>query len=157
MTSAISIPDSANVVEIDWYDDSEQVVVRPRKQSRFTIQKDRAIEALRAANEVEKFTKQFNLLLEVLGGWIKAHTAGISVAVVTLHDNSLAFVVVQRNPSYDERFQDEISNLEFSIAHDADLSLIKMRTVLLPPVGQDDMRSFLDERMILTYHHGQRT
>ena len=118
-----------------------------------TNQKDRAIEALRLASQG---AEQFDFLLEVLARWLKDRTASVSQATVTLHENSLAFVVVQKNESYDEKFQDDLSDLEFAIAQDHDLNLITLRTVLLPPVDAAALASFLDSRLIFTYRHGQR-
>ena len=125
---AIPVPDLANVLEIDWFDGTDEIGVTPRNQIRFTIQKDRAIEALRIANNTERFTSQFNLLLNTLGRWVKQHASGIRSAIVTLQDNSLMFVVVQSAISYDEILQDDLSEIDFAVAHDADLDLIKSRT-----------------------------
>jgi hypothetical protein len=150
------LPDFCNAVEIDWYDENDKVVVRPRNEQRFSIQKDRAIEVLRMVKETDRFNMQFNLLLGNLGKWIRDRAESIRAAIVTLQDNSLVLVVVQSGASYDEQFQEDLSDLDFRVAQDADLDLIKLRTVLLPPVEGDALGSFLDQRMILTYkHHGK--
>lgn len=66
MSDTIGLPPTANYVELDWYDASEVVQVRPRDRQRFELQKDRAIEVLQAAKEADRFQKQFELLLNKL-------------------------------------------------------------------------------------------
>ncbi len=144
-----------NVIEIDWYDETDDVVVNPRDQLRFTIQKDRAIEALRLAKDSERFSLQFQLLLGRLARWHKEHSDAIGAAIVTLQDNSLMFVVKQSVNKYDEQLQDDAAELDFSIAQDADLDLVRLRVVMLPPVDNDAIGSFLDPRMVFQFPHGK--
>jgi len=155
MTISLAPAQLENVVEIDWYADSDKIVVTPRNQKRFTIQKDRAIEALRVVKDSEGFGLQFGLLLEKIARWVKERESSIRTAIITLQDNSLVFVVVQSNVPYDEELQDDLAELDFAIAQDADLDLIRLRTVTLPPVDTDALGSFLDPRMVLQYQHGK--
>lgn len=106
MSQTVDLVQTANYVELDWYDESEVVQVRPRDKQRFELQKDRAIEVLRAAKEVDRFQKQFEFLLNTLASWAVHWNTKISAAIVTLQDGSLAFIVVQKNEKYDEEFQD---------------------------------------------------
>jgi hypothetical protein len=123
---------------------------------RFSIQKDRAIEALRVAKDGEQFSLQFELLLyEKLARWIKERSESIRAAFVTIRDNFLVFVVVQADIAYNETLQDDLADLEFAIAQDADLDLVRLRTVMLPPVDDESLGSFLDPRMLIKYQHGK--
>ena len=47
MSTGLVFSELSNVVEINWYDENDEVVVVPRDQLRFSIQKDRAIKALK--------------------------------------------------------------------------------------------------------------
>ena len=156
MSTAIAFSELSNFVAIDWYDENDEIVVTPRNQLRFTIQKDRAIEALRVVKDAERFTLQFQLLLEKLGRWVKERTSDIQRAIITLQDNSLMFVVVQAENQYHEQLQDDLAELDFSIAQDTDLDLMRLRTVMLPPVDNDGLESFVDPRMVLQIQHGKR-
>jgi len=155
MTTAIGFPELSNIVEIDWYDENDKIIVTPRNQLRFTIQKDRAIEALRIVRDSERFTLQFELLLGKLARWVKERASDIQTAIITLQDNSLMFVVVQSDDCYDEQLQDDLAELDFAIAQDTDLDLMRLRTVMLPPVDSDALGSFVDARMVLQYQHGK--
>jgi hypothetical protein len=150
-----TIPESAPVVEIDWFDENEAVSVNPRDQRRFTIQKDCAIEALRLVNVAERFTRQFDLLLEVLAQWVREKSSLIGAAIMTLQDDALMFVVMQSDISYRESLQDELADLDMAVARDANLDLIRLRTIMLPRVDAEELMSFLDHRMILRYSRGK--
>lgn len=157
MSDIIDLPATASYVELDWYDDSEVVQVRPRDRQRFELQKDRAIEILQAAKEADRFQKQLELLLNKLAAWANRWEAKISSAIVTLQDGALAFVVVQKSEKYDEDLQDDLSDLDFSIANDVDFGLMKLTTLLLPNVSGEALESFLDRRLLLlVYHHAER-
>ena len=72
-----------------------------------------------------------------------------------MRDNSLAFVIVHREAAYDEDFQDDLADLEFEIANDPDLDLVKLKTLALPNVTGEALHSFLDPRLMISYH-GER-
>ena len=131
--------------------------VTPRNQQRFDIQKNRAIEILQRAKEPDRFQQQFNLLLNRLAEWLVDRQTKISQAIVTLQDGTLVFVVVRKAAKYDEQFEDELAEMDFAIANDPDLDLIELKTLALPNVSGEALRSFLDERLILSYHHGKRS
>ena len=139
-------------VELDWYSEDETVRVIPRDQQRFEVQKDSAIEFLRVAHRSAQFEKQLALLLGNLATWIRDHRADVRDAYLTLQDGALAFIVVRQAPRYDATFEDALTDLDFTIANDASLSLIKLNAVALPPVSEEALLSFLDTRFVLSYH-----
>jgi len=148
---------SIRVVELDWFAENEYVRVTPRDQDRFEVQKDRAIDILRLAKQAEQFDLQFTLLLRRLGEWINERQSKIDQAFLTYQDDNLAFVVVRADVRYDEDFEDELSELDFDIANDTDLHLLKVKTLALPQVSNESVLSFLDQRLVLSYqcHHGK--
>lgn len=152
--SSVTLPDEIKSVELDWYAEDDVIHVTPRNAKRFAIQKDRAIEVLQRAKEGERFDRQFALLLDRLATWIKTHEPRVAKALVTLHDDRLAFVVVRNDARYEEDLQDALADLDFEVANDADLNLVKLKTLALPNVGGQALRSFLDERLVLEYHGG---
>ena len=95
------------------------------------------------------------MLLGKLAGWVKERAGDIQTAIITLQDNSLVFVVVQSDDRYDEQLQDDLAELDFAIAQDTDLDLVRLRMVMLPPVDSDALGSFVDTRMVLQYQHGK--
>lgn len=143
-------------VALDWFAENETVVVTPRDQKRFEVQLDRAIEVLQRASQEDRFQKQFRLLLNHLASWLQGRD-DIRDAFVTLRDGALAFVVVRNVREYDEKFEDELSELDFEIANDIDLDLVNLNGIALPSVSEEALKTFLDQRLVLRYVHGNRT
>lgn len=135
-------------VEVDWFDDSEIVRVTPRDQRRFDVQKDRAIKLLQLANYADT---QLSLLLEKLGHWIRANADKVDIAYLTLRDDRFAFLAVSQKAECDEQLEDAISDLDFEVANDNDLNVIRMNAIVLPPASADGLRSFFDPRFLLVY------
>lgn len=151
--STAHTPEQIQGVELDWFADGDVVTVTPRNQKRFDIQKDRAIAILQIA---DKRGKQFEFLVERLGKWLSENDAAIASAYLTLQDGTLAFVVVRNEARYDEKFQDDLAELDFSLANDTELNEVRLKTLALPNVGASALRSFLDQRLVLSFH-GQRS
>lgn len=143
---------AATAVELNWYTEDDTVKVTPRDFRRFEIQKHRAIEILQLASQEEAFNKQFPLLLDTLARWIEQYQAKIQQAVLTLQDGALTFVVVRLESRFDEPFEEALAQLELDIARDSDLALVRVSTTCLPSVSDEALRSFVDERLLLTYH-----
>lgn len=151
--TTIDVINKTKAVRLDWYDEGDVVEVFPRDKQRFEVQKDRAIEVLRMAKQAEQFGLQFQLLLNRLALWIRERQAKIGHAIVTFQDDALAFVIVRNAVQYDEDFEDALADLDFSIANDVDLELVNLKTLSLPQASGEAVRSFLDERLILSYQH----
>jgi hypothetical protein len=144
------------VLQLDWAMKNGVITVTPRDQDRFIIKVDRAIEILQQAAQAEKFKLQFNLLLRVLGEWINSRS-DIDRAYITQHDGALAFIVVKTSREYDDDCEDNLSDLDYKIANDPDLNLIKMDAIALPLVSESAACSFIDPDFVLEYaHHGNR-
>lgn len=126
------------------------IVVTPRDQDRFVIRVKRAIAILQQAAEAEKFGFQFNLLLRMLAQWLKDRNE-IAKAYLTDRDGALAFVLVRNACQYDDAFEDAVSELDFRIANDPDLDLIKMDVIALPLATDSAVSSFVDPEFAFEY------
>ena len=144
--------DKIRTVELDWYEDNDIVTVTPRDQKRFDIQKDRAIEALQLVDKQDKFNLQFSLLLDCIASWINKNQDDIENTLLTLQDGVLALVVVRKTAEFNEGLEGSLLELDFQLANDPDFDLIHLNTLALPSVSNDALRSFLDERLVLSYH-----
>ena len=145
-------------MQLDWFAEADQVEVTARDQQRFEIQKDRAIEVLRQAKNAERFGKQFDLLLSILGSWLQDRTDRLISAHLTLHDGAFAFLVIMRQFQYNPELEDQLSDLDIQVANDPQLDLIRVNMSLMPPVSEEALSSFLDPDFFLTYHgFGERS
>lgn len=140
---------ATSVVHLRW-DEGGLVTVHPEDESRFVVKIHRAIEILQQAGREEEFRDQFELLLQILAGWLKQRS-DIARAFLTHRDGVLAFVVVRTSREYDDAFEDELSDLDFKIANDPDLKLIKMDAIALPPASEAAIGSFLDPEFSMEY------
>lgn len=137
-------------VQLDWTDDGGVVTVTPRDKDRFILKVRRAVVILQQMNQAEEFEKQFTLLLRLLAEWL-GNQNNIHRAFLTHRDGALAFVIVRQLSEYDEQFEDRLSDLDFDIANDADLKLIKMDAICLPRASREAVSSFLDPEFMLEY------
>lgn len=154
-TQAISeqLTGPKSAVVIDWYEEGEVVHVMPRDQARFDVHKDRAITVLQLAANAES---QLKLLLKRLATWVRDNAAVIDTAYVTLRDAKFAFLVISKMAECNDDLEDSISELDFDIANDPDLDVVRMNALILPPASREALRSFFDDRLLLVYH-GQGT
>ena len=148
---------SPSIVRLHWAMEGGEVLVTPEDEDRFCIKVQRAIDILQMAHQAEAFTRQFNLLLRMLALWLQDRSA-VRQAFLTQRDGALAFVVIREAVEYDDEFEDELSDLDYEIANDADLNLIKMDAMALPSVSDAAATSFLDPAFALQYvGHGDRS
>lgn len=137
-------------VFLRWDMRDNLVTVSPEDENRFCIKVRRAIEILQQADRKEEFREQFNLLLRVLARWLNDQH-DIDKAFLTQRDGALAFVLVRKSSAYDEDFEDALSDLDFNVANDPDLNLIRMDAIALPNVSESAVGSFLDPNFRLEY------
>jgi len=143
----------ATAVQLDWSIEEGMVTITPRNEDRFSIQMRRAVEILQQSERRDKVQSQFHLLFKELGRWVNDQ-GGIHSAIVTQRDGSIAFVVVRSKKSYDEDFEDSLSELDFRIANDPDLDLLTLDMLSLPRVSDEALRSFLDPHFSIELAHG---
>lgn len=139
---------STNAVEVDWFDETEVIDVNPRDKQRFQIQKDRAIALLQLATNADA---QLGLLLRKLAEWMRSNSASVTTAYLTLRDGRFSFVVISKTPQCDDALEDAVSNIDFEIANDPDLDVVRMNAIVLPPASSTAISSFIDPRFQLQY------
>ena len=142
----------SGVVELDWFAPGETVEVAPRDQKRFAIQKDRAIRILQLERSQEtQLTLQLSLLQDQLGAWLREHESEVEMAYLTLRDSQFLFLAISRTPSCSDELEDSVSELDFGIANDPDLNLVRLNALVLPPVSMDSLGSFLNKQFIMVF------
>jgi hypothetical protein len=141
----------SSALQLRWDMKEGLLIVTPEDQDRFVIKVRRAIELLKLAGRADEFQKQFGLLLRLLAQWLRERKKRVEKAFLTYRDGALSFVVVRSEAQYDDDFEDAVSDLDFGIARDADLDLIKMDAIALPPTSDTALQSFLDPGFTLEY------
>jgi hypothetical protein len=65
-------------------------------------------------------------------------------------------LVIQRGEHFDQKLEDDLTDLDVEIARDADYDLIKLNVLCLPNCSEDTIRSFLPPNGSLVYDHAKR-
>jgi hypothetical protein len=53
--------------------------------------------------------------------------------------------------SYDRQLEDELTDLDLSIAKDEDFDLLSVSVLAIPRVDEDGIKSFINENLCYTY------
>ncbi len=138
-------------IELHCGHKDRNVIVSPADSDRFTFTVEETIRACQLNKKVSEFKPVFNNLLENLGKWIKNHTDKIDNAYITVRDACLLFVVVQKDKPHDRKFEDELTDLDLSVAHDAIFSDIRLNVIAIPKTSPDAVLTFLTPGLTLKY------
>lgn len=147
MSQGLQIP---NVLQLDWAAEAGAVTVTPRNPDRYSLKMQQAIVWLQRAGEPHAFDAEFRLLLNRLAEWLH-HRVGVRNAFVTIRDGGLMLVVVTSSATYDEAFEDSLTELDIEIAKDVDLARLRLDVFSLPDASQSALESFLNPEFILEY------
>lgn len=64
------------------------------------------------------------------------------------------FLVVKRQPLYEEALEDALSALDVELAHDQDIRC-RVDVVALPPTSEESLQTFLSTGLALRFKGGQ--
>lgn len=145
-----------NPIVIDWFAEEETIEVTGQDNRRFEVQKDVAIKVLRAVQDRSRAVRQIDLLLERIGRWTSERRELLRDIFLTVQDSSFLLVLVQQAARHNDDLEECLSELDVEIANDPDFDLLKLNAILLPPVTEEALMSFLDPRFLLSYD-GKRT
>jgi len=141
-------------LRLHWSKDGETVTVTPNNEDRFAIKRRKLVDILELAAKSEQFEEQLNFLMKVLAVWLSKQD-GVESAYLTFGEGALSFIAVRRDVKYDATFDDALASLDYDIANDADLDLVRLNTLSLPPVEGSALRQFLNSDFTLVYAGGQ--
>lgn len=99
------------------------------------------------------FRTQFDRLVERLGAWCVDHREKILDAFLTTRGTGLLFLVVTKQRKFDGELQDEVTSLDLDIANEPSLDRIRLSTLVLPCVDEDELRSFVSGHLRLQFHY----
>ncbi len=131
--------------------DSEVVIV-PEDEDRFVVSVEDAIIACRIHEQFKTlFQKQLNHLNDLLGKWLQGQCSKVYKAFLTLQDARMLFLVVMKEKQYDSQLEDQLTDIELSIAQDPECSQIDLDVQSLPLCGEDCYTSFCNPEWVLEY------
>jgi hypothetical protein len=151
-----TLHEQANVatqpVRLKWSEKDRTVVFETSDKDLFTMKVKEVIQACNILQQQsDKFESQFNDLKNILGNWIHERKDKIAKAFVTIRDTRILFIAITKDVEYDSGFEDELTDLDWAIAHTPLLSAIPLSVQSLPQCDSDIYQSFLSPPIILEY------
>lgn len=138
-------------IRVKWSDKDRTVLFEPPDENRFTMKVKEVIRACNIHQQSNEFESQFNDLKNILGNWIHGRKDKISKAFVTIRDTRILFLAITKNVEYDRELEDELTELDWTIAHTPLFSAIQLSIQSLPQCDADIYEAFLSPPVILEY------
>jgi hypothetical protein len=143
---------STEPVRLKWSEKDRTVVFETSDKDLFTMKVKEVIQACNILQQQSnKFESQFNDLKNILGNWVHERKNKIVKAFVTVRDTRILFIAITKDVEYDGVFEDELTALDWAIAHTELLSAIPLSVQSLPQCDSDIYQSFLSPPLILEY------
>ena len=133
-------------LELSYCSGPNEISVLSEDLDRFSVKKDRAIQVLQADHRREIVEKQFNLIFQIMRKWLPGFKSQIDRAYVTTKNGCLFIVVVSSQAQYDEKLQDAVSDIEYTMSNDVNLDLIRIESIVLPLTSDEALASFMDPK-----------
>ena len=121
----------------------DQVLVSNVNGDRFVLSMQQAVDACGAFSRSMDLSKQIGLLSQKLADWSRKQMGAIRSAHLTIRDSRLSFVVVQKGVEFDEQLSDALTELDFEIADDPELDLIRLDTIAIPNASPESLAAFI--------------
>lgn len=149
----MAIADKQKYIPLKWLEEDRKVLVEDADEDRFFMTVQEAIDACKVYERAKQpmFRKQFNMLLDFLGGWSYMRRNKLEKVFLTIRDAGLLFLVVTKRKTYDENFEEELTRLDLEIAHSEDFSEILLSVQSLPLCNQSNYDSFCYPERTLEY------
>lgn len=117
----------------------------------FILTAQQAIDVCSLASDAVRFQVQFEELLDRLYPWVEQRKARISAAYISVSNEGILFLIVQREIKADFTMEDELVNLDLRIANDGIFDLVPFNTLLVPHVSDEVLQSFLSSGTIVSH------
>jgi len=139
-------------VRLKWSEKDRTVVFETPDNDLFAMKVREVIQTCNIIKQQRsKFESQFNDLKNILGNWIHERRDKIVKAFVTVRDTRILFLAITKDVEYDSELEDELTTLDWGIAHTPLLSAIPLSVQSLPQCDSDIYQAFLSPPLILEY------
>ena len=135
------------------HDPATQVRVSRKTRDMFFLSLGEAVEACSAfvTSKID-FSNQMADLLDLLSAWVTERKERIKAAHLTLRrDNSVLFVVTQKEVRFDEALSDDLTRLDIDVANNPAFELITLDVLAIPAVSAESATAFLSSGQVYTH------
>ena len=139
----------AEFVKLDWDDDRDLRYTTEDNHIGHTSVKQ-TIQCLQFTNMFFDAASCLNDIKDKLAIWTYQNKEKIEKAFLTIRNNGFLFLVITKSKSFDEDFEDKLSDLDISIAvsHETDLPINTSLSVqALPNCSENQYKAFLSHDM----------
>jgi len=140
-------------IRLKWSEKHRKIIVEGADEDRFFISVDEAIEACKIYDREKKalFRKQFEDLLDFLGEWAHQRRNKLEKVFLTIRDAGLLFLLITKRKTYDEHFEEDLTNLDLEIANSDEFSEVLLSIQALPFCNKSNYESFCYPERTLEY------
>ena len=140
-------------IRLTWNEKNRQVVISPKDNDLHVLTVEEVISALGAEGASARATAQlqFRALLNKLGEWNRKHGDKQSQVLLTLRDTNLLFLVVMKGRAHDPQLEDDLTELDLSIAQDDAFDKLSVSVLAIPHCDKDCIKSFVNDNLCYTY------
>jgi hypothetical protein len=124
-----------------------RVQISDASRQHYILTMDQAVKACHAYNSQYVFSDQFDSLLAHLVSWCSNRKEVVSRGIMTVRDNGILFVLVQKNLRLDANLESDVSDLMHEIINDSRFSLIRLEVLSLPSCDPEEVTSFVDPKV----------
>ena len=149
MASVPSKSERSVVSLVEGINDDVQVV--RLEGDRFMLTAQQAIDMLSLASQGVRFQSQFTELLQKLYVWVEERRSRISAAYISVANDGITLLIVQREIQADFDLESELVELDIAVVNGDVFDLIPFNTLLVPRVGDDVLKSFLSSGKIMSH------
>ena len=149
----MAVANRQEYIRLKWLERDRKILVEDADEDRFSMTVEEAIEACRVYEREKQplFRKQFKMLLGFLGEWSFKRRNKLAKVFLTIRDAGLLFLVVTKRKTYDEGFEEELTQLDIEVANKEDFSRILLSVQALPLCSSSNYDSFCYPERTLEY------
>jgi len=149
----MTVANKQEYIRLKWSEKDHKILVEAKDEDRFSLTVGDAIVACKVYEREKKamFPKQFRMLLNFLGNWAFERRNKLAKVFLTIRDAGLLFLVVTKGKTYDEQFEEDLTELDLEVAHNEDFSEIALSVQSLPLCDENNYNSFCSPERTLEY------
>jgi len=149
----MAVVNKQGYIRLKWSEKDRKILVEDADEDRFSMTVEDAIEACKVYEREKQtiFRKQFDTLLDFLGSWSYKRKNKLAKVFLTIRDAGLLFLAVTKRKTYDENFEEELTQLDLKIANSEDFSEILLSVQALPLCSESNYDSFCYPERTLEY------
>jgi len=149
----MAVANRQEYIRLKWLERDRKILVEDADEDRFSMTVEEAIEACKVYEREKQplFRKQFKMLLDFLGEWSFKRRNKLAKVFLTIRDAGLLFLVVTKRKTYDESFEEELTQLDIEVANKEDFSGILLSVQALPLCSSSNYDSFCYPERTLEY------